>query len=355
MPIDQDLSQSLQDAVLDACSSARPMQLIGSGSKRFYGRQPGSEEPLQLSGHRGIVSYEPTELVITARGGTPLKEIEETLLAQGQMLPFEPPHFEDGGTIGGAIASGLSGPRRPWGGAPRDLLLGVKLLDGQGRILRFGGQVMKNVAGYDISRLMAGAMGTLGILLEVSVKVLPKPPEEQTLTFSCDSARADELITKMIGRAVPITATYSHDDRHGLRVSCSQQRLKQIQAKYGLDDAEHTDDFWPALRDHKMDFFHRQGPLWRVSISPSAKLELNEPTLNEWSGALRWAVSDRPAAEIRAVVESHGGHAVLFRNGDRSGEVFHPLPSRIAEIQRGLKEVFDPKRLFNPGRHYQDY
>ena len=355
MTMDQDHSQSLQAAVLDAYSSARPMQLIGSGSKHFYGRQPGNEEPLQLSAHRGIVSYEPTELVITARGGTPLKEIEETLLEQGQILPFEPPHFEDGGTIGGAIASGLSGPRRPWGGAPRDLLLGVKLLDGQGRILRFGGQVMKNVAGYDISRLMAGAMGTLGILLEVSVKVLPKPPEEQTLTFSSDPASAHELMTRMIGQAIPITATYSHGDRHGLRLSCSQHRLKQIQARFGLEDAEHIDNFWQDLRDHRMDFFRRQGPLWRLSLSPSAKLELDESTINEWSGALRWAVSDRPAEEIRALVANHGGHAVLFRNGDRSGEVFHPLPPRVAEIQRGLKDVFDPKGLFNPGRHYPNY
>ncbi|MES9854247.1 MAG: glycolate oxidase subunit GlcE [Candidatus Thiodiazotropha sp. L084R] len=355
MSIDQDQSHTLQQAVQDAFAEAKPIRLIGSGSKEFYGRQSGNELPLSLSGNRGIVNYEPTELVITARGGTPLDEIEEALNEKGQLLPFEPPHFGDKGTIGGAVAAGLSGPRRPWGGSPRDLLLGIKMLDGQGRILEFGGQVMKNVAGYDLSRLMAGALGTLGILLEVSIKVLPKPAEEHTLIFERDADQAQNLFIEMIGHSIPITATYSLGNHQGLRLSCSSERLSKIQQQYGLTDAVAFEGFWAELRDQKLDFFHQKAPLWRLSTQPTARLEMNEPTLIEWSGAQRWVFSDRSPDEMRELVEKLGGHAVLFRNGDRSGEVFHPLHPRIAKIQQGLKAVFDPKGLINPGRHYSDY
>ncbi|MET0122297.1 MAG: glycolate oxidase subunit GlcE [Candidatus Thiodiazotropha sp. 6PLUC9] len=355
MTADQDQSLPLQQAVLDAHAETKPLRLVGSDSKAFYGRAPGDELFLSLSGNRGIVSYEPTELVITARGGTPLIEIEEALNEKGQMLPFEPPHFANSGTIGGAIAAGLSGPRRPWGGAPRDLLLGIKLLDGQGRILEFGGQVMKNVAGYDISRLMAGAMGTLGILLEVSVKVLPKPSEEHTLIFQREADEARNLFIEMVGHSLPISATFSQGNQHGLRLSCNRQRLTRIQEKYGLMDATDSHGFWEELRDQKLDFFDQQKPLWRLSLQPTAQLKLSEPTLYEWSGAQRWVFTEQPPEEIRAQIESLGGHAVLFRNGDRSGDVFHPLHPRITEIQKGLKAVFDPKGLFNPGRHHPDY
>jgi glycolate oxidase FAD binding subunit len=339
---------------MDAAHDARPLQLVGQDSKGFYGREP-SGEPLSLADHCGIISYEPTELVITARSGTPLQAIEDALLEQGQMLPFDPPHFDGKGTIGGAIAAGLSGPRRPWGGAPRDLLLGVKLLDGQGQILSFGGQVMKNVAGYDLSRLMAGAMGTLGILLEVSIKVLPKPPQEHTLTFSTEQATAWQLLHKMLIEGIPITATYSQGDHNRVRVACTSQRLQHIQTRYGLDISEQQTNFWHSLRDQNHDFFKQQGPLWRLSLPPAADLDIADPMLYEWSGGLRWLATDRPAKEIRALVEKKAGHAILFRNGDRSGEIFHPLHPRIADIQKKLKQVFDPAGIFNPGRHYGDY
>lgn len=355
MAADQDLSKSLQSAIQDAYAEAKSLRLIGSGSKQFYGRQPGNGAALDLSENRGIVSYEPTELVITARGGTPLIEIEEVLREKGQMLPFEPPHFDARGTIGGAIAAGLSGPRRPWGGAPRDSLLGVKLLDGQGRILDFGGQVMKNVAGYDISRLMAGALGTLGILLQVSIKVLPKPVEEHSLLFERDSQRARALFIDMMGQSIPISATYSQASQQAIRLACSRARVDRIRQQFGLEDATETEGLWQELRDQRHRFFQQKGPLWRLSTKPTAQLELSEASLEEWSGALRWVYSDRPAEEIRTLVENQGGHAVLFRNGDRNSDIFHPLQPRIAEIQRGLKDVFDPKRIFNPGRHYPDY
>lgn len=354
MSNDRDCSQSLQTAVMDASRDVRPFQLVGQGSKGFYGREL-TGDPLSLADHRGIISYEPTELVITARSGTPLQEIEDALRERGQMLPFEPPHFDGKGTIGGAIAAGLSGPRRPWGGAPRDLLLGVKLLDGQGRILSFGGQVMKNVAGYDLSRLMAGAMGTLGILLEVSIKVLPKPPQEYTLSFSAEQTAAWSLLHKMLTEGIPITATYGLGEDHRVRVACTPQRLQHIQTGYGLDISEHQADFWHSLRDQDHDFFRQQGPLWRLSLPPAAELDIAGPILTEWSGGLRWLATDRPATEIRSLVEKQAGHATLFRNGDRSGEIFHPLHPRIADIQNKLKQVFDPAGIFNPGRHYGDY
>jgi glycolate oxidase FAD binding subunit len=351
---DRDRSQALQTAVTDAVRDARPLQLVGQGSKGFYGRQP-SGESLSLADHRGIISYEPTELVITARSGTPLQEIEEALLEQGQMLPFEPPHFDGKGTIGGAVAAGLSGPRRPWGGAPRDLLLGVKLLDGQGRMLNFGGQVMKNVAGYDLSRLMAGAMGTLGILLEVSIKVLPKPPREYTLSFSAEQTAAWSRLHKMLIEGIPITASYSLGEHHRVRVACTPERLPHIQTDYDLDISERQTGFWQSLRDQDHDFFKQQGPLWRLSLPPAAVLDIAEPMLYEWSGGLRWLATQRPAKEIRSLVEHQAGHAILFRNGDRSGEIFHPLHPRIAAIQKQLKQVFDPAGIINPGRHYGDY
>jgi glycolate oxidase FAD binding subunit len=328
---------------------------VGQGSKAFYGREP-TGDPLSLAEHRGIISYEPTELVITARSGTPLDEIEETLREQGQMLPFEPPHFDGKGTIGGAIAAGLGGPRRPWGGAPRDQLLGIKMLDGRGRILKFGGQVMKNVAGYDLSRLMAGAMGTLGILLEVSVKVLPKPPVEHTLGFSAAPQQAWSLLHKMVIEGVPVTASYSLEDSHKVRVACSEQRLEQIQKSYGLEViSEQQSGLWRSLRDQTHDYFHQQPPLWRLSLPAAADIDITDQMLSEWAGALRWLATQRPAAEIRSLVEKQAGHATLFRYGDRSGEIFHPLHPRIAEIQRKLKQVFDPQGIFNPGRHYAEY
>jgi glycolate oxidase FAD binding subunit len=351
--LSQDLSQEFRQAVLDAASSGQPLALQGGGSKTFYGREIRGKV-LDLSGHRGIVSYEPTELVITARGGTPLSELESAMSKKGQILPFEPPHFSSTSTIGGAIASGLSGPRRPWGGAPRDLLLGVKLLDGRGRILTFGGQVMKNVAGYDLSRLMAGAMGTLGILLEVSIKVLPAPKFEPSLQFEANEAANRRLTEKMLEKGLPISATYAHHGVMRVRFSCSRERLKEIQNRYGGELYESNPLFWQQLRDHRREFFDSDQPLWRLSLPQAAKLKLDRDTLHEWAGALRWLKSDLPALQIRQSVTAVGGHASCFRYGDRSGDIFHPLQERLGQIQQQLKTVFDPRGVFNPGRLYPD-
>jgi glycolate oxidase FAD binding subunit len=353
MSKEQDISNQLRERVLEAVATGRQLALHGGNSKAFYGREV-SGDPLDLSHHRGLVSYEPTELVLTARGGTPVREIEALLSQNAQMLPFEPPCFGPESTIGGAIAAGLAGPRRPWGGAPRDLLLGVKLLDGKGQILNFGGQVMKNVAGYDLSRLMAGAMGALGILLEVSIKVLPAPEQEPTLQFEADERASHAILLKMSGKGVPISASYAYHGVLRVRLACGEERLQQVMKRYGGEIHDNRNDFWGRLKNQQLDFFQNPAPLWRLSLPPAAIIEFDQPSLNEWGGAQRWLHSQLPATEIRARAAKLGGHATLFRNGDRLGELFHPLPARLMDLQRQLKAVFDPHRLFNPGRIYAD-
>ncbi|MBL3600917.1 MAG: glycolate oxidase subunit GlcE [gamma proteobacterium endosymbiont of Lamellibrachia anaximandri] len=347
------MSEVLQAAVVQAAESGQQLCLRGGNSKGFYGREL-TGEPFDLSKHQGIVNYEPTELVVTARSGTPLSEIEAALAAQHQMLPFEPPHFTEASTIGGAIASGLSGPRRPWFGAPRDLLLGIKLLDGRGQILNFGGQVMKNVAGYDLSRLMAGSLGTLGILLEVSIKVLPLPPQETTLLFEADTENAHAITQRLRLDAAPISGSCHMDRQLHIRLECDETRVLQLRNRFGGEMVEDADMFWRALRDQQFAFFQTDAPLWRLSMPPAADFHLPGKQLTEWGGALRWFKGDHPMETIRSAVSTTGGHATLFRNGDRSGEIFHPLNPTIALLHRRLKQVFDPKFIFNPGRLYPE-
>ena len=347
---DQDNTTRLREQVLDAHGSGTALAIRGGGTKAFYGRAV-SCEPLDTAGHAGILSYEPTELVITARGGTPLAEVEQALAEQGQMLPFEPPRFAAGGTLGGALASGLAGPRRPWGGAPRDLLLGVKLLDGRGRVLEFGGQVMKNVAGYDLSRLMAGAMGTLGVLLEVSVKVLPRPAREISLVRAMEPGPAAELMQQLQGRPIPLTGAAYHDGELHLRVTGSAELTDDIARELQAKSRE-QDDFWERLRDFRLDFFAGDAPLWRLSLAPAAETELDAQCLIDWGGAQRWLRGEQQAEAMRELARRHGGHAILFRGGDRQGNLFQPLDPVQERLHRSLKAVFDPKGILNPGRLY---
>jgi glycolate oxidase FAD binding subunit len=352
---DQDLTQELQQQVQAAAAGGNPLCIRGGDTKRFYGREP-LGEPLEVAGHRGILSYEPSELVITARAGTPLDEIEQALAEQGQLLPFEPPHFGPGSTIGGAVASGLAGPRRPWGGAPRDLLLGVKLLDGRGQILKFGGQVMKNVAGYDLSRLMAGAMGCLGVLLEVSLKVLPSPAQERSLGLELAVEPALELMRRLSGEPLPVTAACHLDGRLMLRLAASDALFEETRKRLGAEPMADQEGFWQRLRDQALPFFESSGPLWRLSVPPATPpSSLAGASLTDWAGAQRWLLTDAPARQIRDYAEAAGGHAVLFRNGERSGAVFHPLEPGLSALHQRLKQVFDPHSLFNPGRMYADW
>lgn len=355
MRTDGDISAELQDAVLEARAAGRKLNIIGGASKSFYGRAP-QGEALHVSSHRGIIDYEPTELVLTARCGTPLMEIEGALAAQGQMLAFEPPCFHPDATIGGAIACGLSGPRRPYAGAARDFVLGVKLLTGRGEILRFGGQVMKNVAGYDVSRLMAGAMGTLGILLEVSLKVLPRPPEEVTLAREVTSPQeALVLMNQWATGPLPLSAVCFDGNLLHARLSGARSAVQAAYKKLGGEFVPDGATYWQRLREHEHAFFGGDLPLWRISV-PSAcpVLDIHGKCLLDWGGAQRWLRTEEGPERIRATAAAAGGHATLFRGGDRTGEVFHPLPSALTLLHRNLKAAFDPAGILNRGRMYPE-
>jgi glycolate oxidase FAD binding subunit len=265
---DSDTTGRLQSAVASALEASTPLQIRAGGSKDFYGRTP-TGELLDVGDHRGVISYQPSELVITARAGTPLAELEKTLAENHQLLPFEPPHFSRAATIGGTIACGLSGPRRPWGGAVRDLVLGTRIINGRGEVLRFGGEVIKNVAGYDVSRLMTGALGTLGVILDVSMKVLPIPEAEITLAFEIDASTAIETIGEIAGTACPLSGAMHFDGGLYLRLSGARAGVDAAFKKLGGELQTH-DELWRQLRDHSLPFFAHEGRnLWRLSVPPA--------------------------------------------------------------------------------------
>jgi glycolate oxidase FAD binding subunit len=308
---------------------------------------------LETAGHRGIVNYEPVELVITARAGTPLRELEQALAENNQMLPFEPPRFTDGTTLGGTVAAGLSGPRRMASGAARDFVLGCRIINGQGEVLRFGGEVMKNVAGYDVSRLMAGACGTLGILLEISLKVLPRPEQEATIIFESNAEAAVLQANVWAGRPLPITATCYHDGRHYVRLSGAAKAVSAAAAHLGGDEHVQATGLWTDLRDHKYEFFADTQELWRVSVPPATgPLSSDGEWLYEWGGAQRWLKNSASPEQIRTAAARAGGHATMFRTTKRDGDVFHPLAPKVMSLHQALKHAFDPEGIFNVGRMY---
>jgi glycolate oxidase FAD binding subunit len=349
--------EALRQRILAAAADQTPLCLRGSGSKDWYGCTP-QGEVLDTRGHAGILSYEPTELVITARCGTPLAEIEAALAEHKQMLAFEPPHFGPGATVGGMMAAGLSGPRRAWSGALRDFVLGASLLDGRGELLRFGGQVMKNVAGYDVSRLLAGSLGSLGLIADVSLKVMPKPFAETTLVFAMSEAQALQQLNAWDGLALPISASAWQVGRLMLRLSGAEAAVQGARRKLGGEQVEQASDYWASLREQNHDFF-RQEPehgLWRLSVPRSAPpLKLKGRTLIEWGGAQRWLYTNDDAATVREQAAAAGGHASLFRvgsEGDKLQGVFAPLAPALFKIHSRLKSSFDPAGIFNPGRMY---
>ena len=334
-----------------AASADRPLCLRGGGSKDFYGQAPRGEV-LDTREYRGIVAYEPTELYVTARCGTPLAEIEATLAAQGQMLPCEPPQF-GAATLGGCVAAGLSGPRRAAAGAVRDFMLGVRVLDGDGRLLTFGGQVMKNVAGYDVSRLFAGSLGTLGVIAEATLKVLPRPVAETTLRLEMGQAEALAAMNRWAGQPLPISATCWHDGLCTVRLSGARAAVGAAREKLGGETVDTADDYWRELREHRHRFFSGAAPLWRLSLpSVAAAVEIGGTQLIEWGGAQRWLATNADAATLRETAARLGGHATLFRGGDKSVGVFQPLPAPLRALHERLKQSFDARRALNPDRLY---
>ena len=349
-----DLSTALQQQVLDAFHNGTPLNISGGSSKAFLGRAS-QGQAVDVTGHRGIVEYDPRELVLTARSGTPLQEIEAALAEAGQMLAFEPPHFGDSATLGGTIACGLSGPRRPYSGSARDSVLGCKMLNGRGEILRFGGQVMKNVAGYDVSRLMVGAHGTLGMLLEISLKVLPRPAASITVTRVCSAAGAISSMSALLGKPLPVDGACFHGEQLYIRISGSAQAVQEARSKIAGDVLPDADAFWHALREHQLPFFKRNGALYRVMVKPATPpLNIEGTWLLDWGGAQRWLYSNEDPASLRHRIASAGGHVTAFRGGKQADEIFHPLPASLLAIHQRIKASFDPKNIFNRGRLYAE-
>jgi len=345
-----------RERIRDAAARKAPLRLRGGGSKDFYGGAL-SGEILDTRGHAGVVSYEPTELVVTARCGTPLAELEATLAARGQMLAFEPPHFGAAATLGGCVAAGLSGPRRAAAGAVRDFVLGARLMDGGARELAFGGQVMKNVAGYDIPRLLACSLGILGVILEVALKVLPRPVAGCMLRLELAEDQALESLNRWAGLPLPISASAWRSGTLAVRLSGAPSAVQAAAQRIGGEplEASQAERFWLGVREHTDAFFAGAAPLWRLSLpSHAPRLELAGEQLIEWGGALRWLRTPADAAAVRAAAVRVGGHATLFRGGDKSQGAFAPLAPALLKLHRGLKAAFDPAGIFNPGRLYPE-
>ncbi|RMQ50132.1 Glycolate oxidase FAD binding subunit [Pseudomonas cichorii] len=348
---DHDASQALLDQVNQALHDTTPLRIQGGNSKSFLGRNLAGQV-LDTREHRGIVSYDPTELVITARAGTPLSELLQVLDDAGQMLPCEPPAFGDA-TLGGMVAAGLSGPRRPWSGSVRDFVLGTRVITGLGKHLRFGGEVMKNVAGYDVSRLMAGSLGCLGLLTEVSLKVLPKPRLCSSIAVPMDSARALQCLAEWGQHPIPISAA-SHDGRV-LRLRLEGGEGSVSAARDSLGGEELDSAYWQDLNEQRLDFFRDGRTLWRLSVpNNTGVLNLPGEQLIDWGGAQRWLKSEAAGTTIRDMVTAVGGHATCYQPGHEDSP-FQPMTAPLLRYHQQLKARLDPQGIFNPGRMYAEF
>lgn len=351
----------LIDQVQTTGAAKGRLRIVGGATKDFYGNPP-QGEPLDVKPLAGISSYEPSELVVTVRGGTLLQDLEAALAEKGQCLAFEPPRYVARGTVGGMVAAGLAGPSRAAAGAVRDHVLGATLVNGRGELLSFGGQVMKNVAGYDLSRTLAGSMGTLGVICELSLKVLPAAPASATLRFECDQAEALKRLNAWAGEPLPISASAWWSGMLVLRLAGARAAVQSAVAQLGGEpiDAAMATTFWKGLRDHGDEYFataaqaEDQGSaLWRLGLPSTAPpLTLAGEQLVEWGGSQRWLSTKADAAQVRAEAAALGGHATLFRARSKSAGAFHPLPAAQQRIQRALMDAFDPDRVFDRGRLY---
>jgi len=351
----EQILEQFRARIASASASGSALQIRGGGSKHWYGGTA-SGALLDTRAYAGVIDYEPTELVVSARCGTPLAELENLLAGNGQMLAFEPPHGGPGATVGGMFCAGLSGPRRMAAGALRDFVLGATLMDGKGDVLHFGGQVMKNVAGYDVSRMLAGSLGTLGLVLQVSLKVLPRPLAQVTLRWDMGQQQALEHLNRWAGLPLPLSASVWHDGELQLRLSGAPTALAAARERLGGEQVAPAEQPWEALREQRHAFFAPATgqALWRLALpSTTAPLALPGPQLLEWGGAQRWLLAPGDASHaalIRAQAARHGGHATLYRGGDKTVGVFQPLAPELAVIHRRIKQAFDPAGIFNPGR-----
>ena len=345
-----DNTDAIRDAVAHANKTHSAVQIQAGNSKNFYGNTC-TADTLDVRQHSGIIDYEPSELYITARCGTALQEIESVLDEQNQMLQFEPPHFGDNATLGGTVACGLSGPRRPYTGSVRDSVLGVHIVNGLGEHLRFGGQVMKNVAGYDVARLMCGALGTLGIILQVSLKVIPKPRAEMTLCFEYSEDEALGKMNQWTQIDLPISATYFENNTLYVRVAGIESTLRQVQQNLGGEKLENGKSFWHAVKEHQREFFNKPTPLWRLSLPCDCPTPaISDAYVIEWNGGLRWLKTDESRQNIFSAAAAAGGNAILFNAKNSTEDCFQPLNSSLIALQTNIKQAFDPNNILNPGK-----
>lgn len=346
-----DATTELQQAIEAAFAAGTPLAIRGSGSKAFL-QDGGSGAPLDMTPHRGILSYEPSELVLTARAGTSLAVIESVLAEHGQMLACEPPHFGPHATLGGTVACGLSGPRRPYAGALRDFVLGARIVNGRGELLKFGGQVMKNVAGFDVARLMVGAYGTLGVLLDVTLKVLPRPAYETTLRLACEEHEALLLLADWAGKPLPVSAAAWLEGALYVRLSGTQAAVDATARQVIAEQIGAHSAFWHGMREQTLPFFQLQGreTLWRLSLPPAAPpLDLPGRLCLDWGGALRWLITESASETVFAAARAAGGVAMSFRGGAEAGLPRIQLDVGVAALQQRIRQAFDPARILNRG------
>lgn len=355
-----DLQQRLRD-------TRGPLRIVGHGSKDFYGEPP-QGEPVSTLGLAGVTAYEPSELYVTARAGTSLEDLEALLATKRQRLAFEPPRFEGRGTVGGMVAAGLSGPSRAALGSVRDHLLGASMVTGRGELLHFGGTVMKNVAGFDVSRVLAGSLGVLGLIVEVTLKVMPMPAATLTLRFEAEQAAALRQLNHWGAQPLPIEASAWWDGALLVRLAGATAGVEAARRLLGGDIIPNdlAEPFWTGLRDQSDEFFvsavraveaseRHQVRLWRLSVPCIApELRLPGEQLIEWGGSQRWVVTPLSAEAVREAAAAVGGHATMFRSVDKEAGAFAPLSAPLAAIHRRLKQSFDPDGRFNPGRLYPD-
>jgi glycolate oxidase FAD binding subunit len=348
--VDVDIEAELVTQVAALAAAGGSVEVVGSGSKRFYGESLDTL-PMEVAAHSGIIDYDPAELVITLRAGCRLREVEALLAEHRQMFGFEAPHFGPEATIGGMVASGLAGPRRGFAGNIRDFVLGVKMLDGRGEVLQFGGRVIKNVAGFDLSRVLVGSLGTLGVILEVSIRVVPMYAIETTLAFEHSSADAHiRWVNELGSQPFPLSASAWHDGTSRLRLSGSEQGVNQAIAELG---GERVKFDWAELREQKHDLFVLEQPLTRVSLPPaSVDLVPGRPQWIEWGGAQRWLSGEVDVAALREKAVTLGGSVCAFRGHATDVAVFHPLAPTMLKLQRSIKSSLDPAGIFNSGRIY---
>jgi glycolate oxidase FAD binding subunit len=345
-----DEHKHLAEQIAGACQQGRQLRITGHNSKSFLCHENENEQ-FSILEHNGIISYEPSELVVTVRAGTGIQELQAILAEQQQTLAFDPPCFDGRGTIGGAIATGLSGPSRPWNGSARDFVLGTRIINGKGEVLTFGGQVMKNVAGYDVSRLMAGAYGTLGLILDISIKVLPLPEQTTTIALEQSAEQSIEHINRLSGQSLPLTGACWMDNTLYIRIAGTEAGIQAACSRIG-GEVHEDEQFWNSLRDHQLDFF--DADYWRIALAPATPmLAVEGQWLLEWGGAQRWLHSDAPPEDIVQASDQAGGHAQRWRHVDPL--YLRPqLDPLINKYHQRLKDTFDPDRILNRGVMYRD-